>query len=153
MADISESTATRFTEPFEAPAPDGPRFATRDAIFAVDDRRYEDVYVPEWKVTVKVRSLTGAERDRFEANSISEKNGNRTLNFRNLRARLVVLTACDEHERPLFRSEDVDMLGGRSAAALQRIFEVAQKLAGITKEDVDEMVGNSETPDDSSDFV
>lgn len=152
MADNYESPATHF-EHHEAPPP-ASRFATRDAIFGMDDRRYEELFIPEWDMKVKVRSLTAGERDRYEVNSIEEKsNGNRSIKMRNLRSRMVVLVTCDEHCRPLFRSEDVDMLSGRSAAALQRIFEVGQRLAGMTKEDVDELAGNSETPDDDSDSV
>jgi len=39
----------------------------------------------------------------------------------------------------LFTDADVKALGMKSAVALQRVFDVAQRLSGITSDDVDEL--------------
>jgi len=40
---------------------------TKDAILAAEDAVFEDVHVSEWGGTVRVKALSGLERDRFEA--------------------------------------------------------------------------------------
>lgn len=126
---------------------------SRDDILAVDDRRYEDVPVPEWGGTVRVRSLTGAERDEFEGNSVEHsRNGRQEVNTRNIRARLVALTVVGDDGRPLFAQGDVIKLGSKNAAAVGRVFDAAGKLSGISDDDVEDLAKNSEAgQSDSSD--
>lgn len=115
---------------------------TKNAILSQSDREIELVEVPEWGGVVFVRSLSGEERDQFEA-SIIERNGRDVrTNLRNLRARLVVLAACDESGNPIFSPGDADALGAKSAAALDRIFSVAQRLSGLRENDVQELAEN-----------
>lgn len=123
----------------------------RDLILGAHDRVRELVAVPEWGGSVFVRSISGAERDAWELSITGSKTGNTQLNLKNLRARLIVLAACDAEFRPIFNEGDVRALGDRNAKALQRVFEVAQRLAGMTKADVEELSGNSngESNDDS----
>lgn len=110
----------------------------RDAIFAVDDHKTEDVHVPEWGGTVRVKSLTGKERDQFEASLVDKKTG-QASKFANARARLVVMTVVDEHGNRMFSLDDIGQLGGKSAAALTRVFDAARKLSGMTDEDLAEL--------------
>ena len=127
---------------------------TRDAILQADDLPTEDVEVPEWGGTVRVRGLTGAERDAFEA-SIVEQRGKKThFNMVNLRARLVALSVVDEDGKRVFSDSDVKALGHKSAVALQRVFKAAQRLSGLTAEDVEELAKNLESDQsDDSTFV
>lgn len=118
---------------------------TREAILGQADRVVEAVDVPEWGGVVYVRSLTGAERDQFEA-SIVQRNGKDTrTNLRNLRARLVVLAACDADGQPIFKAEDAAALGAKNAAPLDRLFAAAQRLSGLRDNDVQEMAENFES--------
>ena len=115
---------------------------SKEAILQQADRKVEMVEVPEWGGVVYVRSLTGAERDQFES-SIVERNGRDVrTNLRNLRARLVVMAACDENGEPIFSTEDAAALGAKNAAALDRIFSVAQRLSGLRDNDVQELAEN-----------
>jgi hypothetical protein len=111
---------------------------TRDAILGADDRRTEDVEVPEWGGTVRVRALSGAERDAYEASLVQFRgDGTQKLTLANARARLVYLSACDEEGERLFTKEqDVNALGKKSASALQRVWEAASRLSGLKDEDV-----------------
>lgn len=112
---------------------------SKSDIFGADDRKYETVSVPEWGGEVRLRSLTGAERDAYEA-SMTRRVGNKQVeDLRNARARLVVLAAVDEVGAPLFDANDAAALGRRNAAALDRLFEVACKLSGISGDDVKEL--------------
>lgn len=111
----------------------------REDILQADDILTEDVAVPEWGGTVRVRGLTGAERDGFEADSVRGKGKNTSVNLANLRARLVALAVVDEHGNRLFGPADVAALGRKSAAALTRVYEVATRLSGLGESDVAEL--------------
>lgn len=129
---------------------------TRDAVLNATDLRRELVPVPEWGGEVYVRELTGLERDRWETEqakigrTLDEAptyKADARLPQRNIRASLVALACCDETGKAIFRPEDAAELGKRSAAVLDRLFDVAARLAGITKEVQAEIAGESLAPD------
>lgn len=127
---------------------------SRDQILKADDLDIRVVEIPEWGGSVKVRALTGTERDRLEA-SVARTNARGEmmgLNLVNLRARLCAMTMIDEEGNLLFTSNaDILALGGKAGTVLNRIFEVAQELSGITAEDVEKLTKNSsgDPPEDS----
>ena len=45
-------------------------------------------------------------------------------------------------DRPLFYPSDVERLGETSAAALERVFSVGRRLAGMSDQDVEELAKN-----------
>src|SRR5690554_121558 len=115
---------------------------SREAILQAQDLPTERVPVPEWGGEVIVRGLTGAERDQFEQSIVETRGKNPKVNLRNIRAKLVVLCCVDEQGNRIFRDEDAEVLGQKSAVALNRVFEVAQRLSGLRPEDVEELAGN-----------
>ena len=117
---------------------------TRDAILGASDIQTEDVHVPEWGGTVRVKGLTAAQRDAFEANAMKTRGKNVDLNFANIRARLAALSIVDESGATLFTPADVQALGEKSAAALERVFEACNRLNGIGQSDIEELAKNSE---------
>ena len=54
------------------------------------------------------------------------------------------MSAIGEDGERLFTRADAEALGKKSAAALNRCFEVSCSLSGITSDDVDELEKNSE---------
>lgn len=105
---------------------------TKDAILAADDLPREIVPVPEWGGDVYVRTMSGTDRDAFEASLIGKEG-----RLENVRARLVSLTLCDEAGSRMFTDSDITALGGKSAQALDRVFAVAQRLNGIGVDQAD----------------
>ena len=120
-------------------------YLDRAAILAVPDIATEDVDVPEWGGVVRVRGLTASQRDAFEAASLQGKGKNTSVNLHNLRARLVALCIVDEDGNQLFAERDVHVLGQKSAAAIDRIYDTATRLSGIGENDVEELTKNSES--------
>ena len=116
---------------------------SKTAILAAQDLQTEDVEVPEWGGAVRVRSFTGRERDAFESSMVRGDGRDRKVDLTNMRARLVGLTVIDETGQRLFTDEEVDLLGAKSGAALDRVFAVAQKLNGLSGTDVEELAKNS----------
>lgn len=126
----------------------------RDRIMSKDDLKTATVYVPEWEETLTIKSLTGKERDAFESSMVEfGKNGSTKQNLKNVRARLVALTVIDPDDKNfrVFSDKDIEALGNKSAAALDRVFSASQKLNGFTKEDVEELAkGFDDDPSESS---
>jgi hypothetical protein len=120
---------------------------SRQQILDADDRKRERVSVPEWGGEVIIRSLSGTDRDQFEESILVKVNNGkkRDITLRNIRSKLLVLCIVDEQDTPIFSIEDIQRLGMKSAAALTRCFEVAQRLSGIGDQDLEELAKNSET--------
>lgn len=121
----------------------------------MDDQVIEEVYVPVWKGYVSVKSLTGAERDRFEKDIMEFKGKGRNTKAEmkdNIRAKLVALTVIDPNSKePIFTRADVETLGNKNASALDTIFIKAQELSKLTDEDVEELAaGESEAGEQGS---
>jgi hypothetical protein len=118
----------------------------RAKIFECNDVKFEEVTVPEWgNLVVTIRSLTSEEKDAWEASILkSKKEGGKRVQRVdpiNLRAKLVVAAAVvsKEDPLPLFKADDVAKLSGKSSAALDRLYTVAQRLAGFTDDDEAEL--------------
>lgn len=109
---------------------------TRDDILGAKDLGMEWVDVPEWGGGVYVKILTGRERDAWEWRTFRQKNKATT------RASLVAECAVDENGNKLFSLKDVQELSEKSAVALDRVFEQAQKINGLAKVDVDAITKN-----------
>lgn len=114
----------------------------REAILAANDLPTEDVNVPEWGGVVRVRTLTGAQRDAFEAEIVTTNGRKVERNTYNIRAKLVAASVVGEDGKLLFSRADVEALGAKSAAALDRVFDAASRLSGISDEDVQELAEN-----------
>lgn len=129
-----------------------PTLLTKELILQVQDVQIELIEVPEWGGAVYVKGLTGAERDAFESTIIQQKGKSQTVNMRNVRAKLLQLTIVDEKGNRLFSAEDIGALGSKSAKAIERLFEAASRLSGISAADAEELSKNSES-DQSEDFI
>ena len=115
----------------------------RDAILAAKSLRTEEVKVPEWGGTVLVRELSGRERDEWEASLAVMRGKTMVPDVANIRAKLAARTIVGDDGEPVFTQQDVAALGELSAAALDRVFDVASRLSGLNPEDVEAMTKNS----------
>jgi len=116
---------------------------TRDMILNIKDIEIEEVAVPEWGGSVFVKGLTGKERDEYQVSIMQKSGKNYEVNFKNATVKLVVACVTDKDGKQLFEVADIDMLSSKSGKALNRLYEVATKLSGLSPDDVDELVKNS----------
>lgn len=112
---------------------------SRDAILGASDIQSEIVDVPEWGGSVRVQGMSGTDRDAFEASLLKGKGKNTSVNYNNLRAKLLVRSIVDDSGERIFGEHDIAALGAKSAAALNRVYNVAQRLNGLSDEDVEEL--------------
>jgi len=115
---------------------------TREEILQAQDIEYEVVEVPEWGGEVRVRAMTAAERDAFEASILRQTKSGVQVEMVNLRARLCAMTIVDEDGKRIFSDSDVAELGKKSAAALQRVFDAAMRLSKFGNEDIQNLAEN-----------
>ena len=110
----------------------------RAAILAADDIRYETVDVPEWGGTVRVRSLTGSERDKYDAESWALPSGGKDAKgaLTDFRVRRVAKAIVDENGASLFSEHDIAALGAKNGAVIDRIDDVVTRLSGMNQEAV-----------------
>lgn len=117
-------------------------FLGRDDILDADDQQFDTVDCPEWGGKVRIRGLSGTQRDAYEASLVQSNGSDRKLNLANARAKMCVLAIVGADGRPLFTSDDVRAFGRKSALPIERIFDAARRLSGMSQEDVDKLTEN-----------
>lgn len=118
---------------------------TKEQIVMVDDVVVSDVPVPEWgqDVVVRLRVMTGAQRDEYEHSVMTMMKDGKLTDGRGLKVRLIASCIVDANGQRLFTTpEDISVLNGKSAPILERLFEKAQSLNGIGEAAVAELEKN-----------
>jgi hypothetical protein len=116
---------------------------SRDDVLKADDRVTEEVDCPEWGGSVLVRGMTGRERDAFELSLRDQRSGQRIPGrMNNIRSQIIVRCVVDDDGERLFTDADVTALGEKSGAAIDRVYDVAARLSGMSEEDEKEMAAN-----------
>jgi hypothetical protein len=124
---------------------------SRSSILAADDIETEKVPVPEWGDEVIIRGLTGEELDAYQASRRQFRNAGtpqQELIFvqDNARASLLVKCLVDEHGERLFTDQDAGDLGRKNGKILDKLYDVAARLSGLSSEEQEVLEGNSGTP-------
>lgn len=115
-----------------------------EQILAASDIQTEDVYVPEWGGTVRVRGLTAKQRADWQRASLVQRGRMSEVNFQATTIKLVALSVVDADGKPMFSEEHTKLLANKSSAALERIADVAMRLSGIGESDLEELSKNSD---------
>ena len=108
-------------------------YLNREDILKVDDTQFQDVDVPEWGRVVRVRGLSGYDRNLYETSMAQIVGGRMVPEMSNRTAKLVARAIVDEDGNPMFNELDIARLGQKSGVALQRVFDVAEELSGINQ--------------------
>lgn len=121
---------------------------SRAEILSVQDRPVTRVDVPEWGGHVLVKTMSGLDRDRYEA-SLRDEKGKFVQDL--WRAKTCAAVIVDENGAPEFTEGDLRALGEKSANALDRVIEVANRKNALDGTAVEDLVGNSAPgPSDAS---
>lgn len=113
---------------------------TKEQILAAQDTQVVTEHVPEWGGDVLLKPMSGKARNAFEKSLVSVS---REESIDNIYARILVHCMVDENGERLFSDADADALGEKSGAVLGRLTPVAQRLSGLTKDDIEEAKKNS----------
>ena len=121
---------------------------TKEQINNSDDRPTLEIDIPEWRGRVLLRTLSGTQRDSFEA-GIMDKDGKPTK-LHNLRARFAALVLVNEDGSPMYTQEQAAQLGNKSANALTRIWDEGRTFNKMDADAVEEAEKNSEAAQSGS---
>ena len=92
-----------------------------------------------------VRKIKGAELDQYEGQRLDIRSAKDIrINYRNMRARLVVLVLCDENGERIFSDADVEAVGELPADELDAIYDVGLRLNGMDKDATERLEKNSD---------
>lgn len=122
-------------------------------ILEANDLKTEKIFVPEWAdgdpdAYVLLRTLTAADREAFENTIYSittPEDGEKpkvTIDNKDHRAKLCAFCMVDDDGNRLFTEADIPDLAGKSASALERVFNAAQTLNGFGATALKEVVKN-----------
>ena len=117
------------------------KLLTKLAIFGAADLKHEDVAVPQWGGTVRVRMMTGLERDEFRA-ALAVEGG---VPVGQMAAVLVASACIDDQGERMFSLDEVEALRKKSATALDTLAAVAMRLNGLGAVAVEAAEKNSES--------
>jgi hypothetical protein len=123
---------------------------SRDGILGAVDVQIEKVPVPEWGDEVIVRGLTGDELDDYQGSvrqfrpTFDGKGMEAVLIQEGMRAKLLVKCLIDEAGERLFTDQDAPALGAKNGSVIDRLYDVAARLSGLSEEEKQELEGNSE---------
>jgi hypothetical protein len=125
-----------------------------DDIAAADDRRWEDVEVPEWGGTVRLMSMSGTDRNAHQKQMlILGSNGRpKEVDLTDQYARLLSKCLVDEKfQRMYVTDKQVKALGAKDGAVLERLAGIAKRLSKLGESAVEDAAGKSEpTPSEPS---
>lgn len=125
----------------------------RDEFFAFADVTIEKVHIKEMNTDFYVRSLSAAEKSKWELDAIEVSHNPKQNDaptkimksrMETAQARLVELAVCHEDGSRFFKDGDAAAIGRKNAMIVAKLFNVAARLSAITKEDLEEITKNSE---------
>lgn len=107
----------------------------REQIFSADDITKELVEVPEWGVTVEIRSMTAAERAKLGENATAGDKTDVGLMY----ALTVIASVYDpETGLPVFTDQDRAAILSKNGSVVERLATKALGSSGLTEKAVDE---------------
>jgi hypothetical protein len=122
---------------------------SKSEILGAEDLKHEDVHVPQWGGSVRIRMMTGAERDEFRS-SVSDEGCVAVGTFA---AALLAATCIDEAGIRLFTMGDMAALQAKSATSLDGPAAVAIRLNGLSVtavEDAEKNLSSTQSDDSGS---
>jgi len=115
---------------------------TKEQILAAQDITFEEVEVSEWGGIIRMKSLTGAERDKYESEIVKMKGNETSIVLKDLKVKLLALCIVDGEGNRIFTDGELSLLGGKNAKVINQLFEKAQSLCGLGNKDVEELTKN-----------
>lgn len=119
-------------------------YLSKEQILAAQDVRFEDVETTLWGGKVRIRSMTGADRDAYEQWLMDNRTADDKANLRQLRARLCCLSIVDADGQRIFEDTDIEALSNKSAVVLENLADAIIRLNVLSRDGLEDMLKNSE---------
>jgi hypothetical protein len=109
----------------------------KERIVGAADCKTQAVAVPEWGIETGlfIRELSAADMDRFDLFMLSHrKDGTIQPTAKNVRALLVQMSLCDDTGKLVFGPTEVDSLGNKSGAVIDRLYHAVRAFNSMDEE-------------------
>lgn len=103
----------------------------REKILSAKDISSKVVEVPEWDVTLEIRTITARERARL-IRDVYNEDGEPDLEL--LYPHLLIASCYDTDGSLAFQAEDVAALNEHNGSVIERVAMIAMELSGFTKD-------------------
>lgn len=118
---------------------------SKNQIVAANDRPHEDVEVPEWGGNVRLRVLSGSQREAIECKlhqCRSDNTATAVAAWRGLKNFTLSCAMVDEAGSQLFSEREVAVFGDKNGSVIERLYEFVLRQNAFTKAEADELRGN-----------
>lgn len=119
---------------------------SKEQILSKEDRKFEDVEVPEWGGSVRIAEMSGLARNRFEMSLLKYEKGAPVFDdgevvqdLEGYDVKLLAACIVDEEFKPLFTVEE---LGNKNGKIISRLQEVATRINAVAIDSVEEAAKN-----------
>lgn len=113
----------------------------RNKILNAADVESEIVEVKQWDVKIKIKGMTGKQRDALLQGCINQKTG--VTNMEKMNTQLVLECCFDpDTDEKVFEAADADLIANKSAGALSKVIAVASRLSGLDEDTVEKAEKN-----------
>lgn len=101
----------------------------REKILSLDDLHKQTVKIPEWGVTLEVRTIDAGQRARLLMDVMDEKG---RPDLEKMQPAMVIAACFDpETGERVFEEADSEVLNHKNGAVIDRLVQVAMKLSGM----------------------
>jgi len=105
---------------------------TKDQILKADDSTYDDVEIPEWGGTVRLKSFSGTKRtELYKQIEGRDKDGVKVDDALKFQLTLVAASIVNDKGEIQFSQEDVQYLAEKSSGVLDKLAEKCMRLNGL----------------------
>lgn len=108
----------------------------KEQILAAKDTESKKIAVKEWGVDVHLKRLSVAETMQFQTTIGNADEKDVTTGLRNM-VSYIALCMCDENGQRIFNDDETHLLDTRSTEVIQKLFDEAAKLNGMTNDEKD----------------
>ncbi len=112
---------------------------TKEQIVAAKDTGRQTLRVPMWGGDVLLQALNAKQHSAFEAESLHDGK----VDMSNMKARYCAKVLILEDGQRMFTDAEADLLGEKSAAAINLIWDKASAMNGMSDADLEELSKNS----------
>jgi hypothetical protein len=106
--------------------------------------------IPELGGSVWIKGMTVTERSKFERQFRTRKGDTNERKMNEIRQRMLVACVCNADGQQLLTDADIEAIGKQRADIVERLVNAAQIACGMSTDDMEDIVKNSETIDESS---
>lgn len=110
-------------------------------------RRFTEAHLPIADMDVRIQSLTERELSHYQTAVLTGQSGKQSLNRARLldaTRRLIGMCVVDADNKRMFEDADLDAIAGWDAKDTQALYEACTSHCGISRDDVEDLVKNSE---------